>query len=52
MLSYMGFRLNWPYVHRRKLYYDHGSATLDAWYRPNKLRVNSLLRVQRYDSAA
>ena len=30
MLGYTGFRLTWSYVQRRKLYQDHGSATLDA----------------------
>ena len=50
MLRYMGFRLSRPYVPHPRLYFDYGSATLDAWYRPHQLRVDSLLRVQGYDS--
>ena len=50
MLRYLGHRLNRPSVKRPRLYFDYGSATLDAWYRPHQLRVDSLLRTQQYDS--
>ena len=44
MLDYMRFRLGRPYVASPRLYFDYGSATLDARYQPHQLRVDSLLR--------
>ena len=52
MLGYLNHCISRPHGPRPRLYFDHGSATLDAWYEPHQLRVDSLLRAQRYDSAA
>ena len=48
MLGYLGQKL--PRHHKPRLYFDYGSATLDARYQPHQLRVDSLLRAQRYDT--
>ena len=45
MLQYTRFRLSRPYyVASPRLYFDYGSATLDARYQPYQQRVDSLLR--------
>ncbi|MET4075423.1 alpha/beta hydrolase-fold protein [Hymenobacter sp. UYCo722] len=52
MVRYLGQRLSRTSVLRPRLYFDYGSATLDARYRPHQLRVDSLLRAQRYDTTS
>lgn len=44
MVQYMSYRLSRPYVAPPRLYFDYGSATLDARYQPHQLRIDSLLR--------
>jgi enterochelin esterase-like enzyme len=41
MLAYLEKELPQPGRHR--LYFDHGTATLDAWYPPSQKRVDALL---------
>ena len=48
MLQYLARQL--PRRHKPKLYFDHGTATLDAWYAPHQLRVDNQLRAYGYDS--
>ena len=50
MLGYLRHRR--PRHARPRLYFDYGSATLDARYQPHQLRVDSLLRAQHYDTTA
>ena len=49
MLGYLDKKL--PRHRRPKLYFDHGSATLDARYEPHQARIDSTLRAHGYDSA-
>lgn len=46
MLTYLEAKL--PQRRRPKLYFDYGTTTLDAWYEPHQLRVDSLLRAKGY----
>ena len=46
MLRYLNAKL--PTVRKPKLYFDYGTATLDAGYEPHQLRVDSLLRAKGY----
>ena len=39
-----------PRSHKPRLYFDHGSATLDAWYEPHQLRIDSVMRAHGYDA--
>ena len=39
MVQYLGQKL--PRRPKPQLYFDYGSATLDAWYEPHQLRVDS-----------
>ena len=48
MRDYLARKL--PRRRRPKLYFDYGSATLDAWYAPHQLRIDNQLRAQGYDS--
>ncbi|GAA3966420.1 alpha/beta hydrolase [Hymenobacter antarcticus] len=48
MVQYLDRKL--PRRHRPKLYFDYGSATLDARYQPHQLRVDSVMRAHGYDS--
>ena len=48
MRDYLAKKL--PRRRRPKLYFDYGSATLDAWYAPHQLRIDNQLRAQGYDS--
>lgn len=47
MVQYLDKKL--PRRDRPKLYFDHGTATLDAWYAPHQLRVDSVGRTHGYD---
>ena len=49
MVQYLGKKL--PRRHKPRLYFDYGSATLDAWYAPHQQRVDSVLRAHGYDSS-
>ncbi|MFC7669644.1 alpha/beta hydrolase [Hymenobacter humi] len=46
IVQYLGQKL--PRRRKPKLYFDYGSATLDAWYEPHRLRVDSVLRAHHY----
>jgi enterochelin esterase-like enzyme len=46
MVRYLDQKL--PRRHKPRLYFDYGSATLDAWYQPHQLRVDSVLRAHGY----
>ena len=48
MLGYLHSRLSRPNVRHLRLYFDYGSATLDAHYPPHQQRVDSLLRAIPY----
>ncbi|MDO7846387.1 alpha/beta hydrolase-fold protein [Hymenobacter sp. M29] len=49
MVQYLGRKL--PRRHRPRLYFDYGSATLDAWYAPHQTRIDSVLRAHHYSAA-
>ena len=49
MLRYLDAKL--PAARKPKLYFDYGTATLDAGYEPHQLRVDSLLRAKGYGPA-
>lgn len=49
MLRYLDAKL--PATRKPQLYFDYGTATLDAGYEPHQLRVDSLLRAQGYGPA-
>ena len=46
MLDYLGARLPAPGMHR--LYFDHGTATLDSLYAPGQRRADALVRAKGY----
>jgi predicted alpha/beta superfamily hydrolase len=46
LLAYLSAQLPLPTNH--KLYFDHGTATLDSLYKPTQMRVDSLLRQRGY----
>jgi predicted alpha/beta superfamily hydrolase len=46
MLTYMQAKL--PHRRKPKLYFDYGTTTLDAWYEPHQLQVDSLLKAIGY----
>jgi predicted alpha/beta superfamily hydrolase len=46
MLRYMHEKL--PQRRRPRIYFDYGTATLDALYEPSQLRVDSLMNAHRY----
>ena len=48
MVQYLNYRLSRPYVKPPRLYFDYGSATLDARYQAHQQRIDSLLRAIRY----
>lgn len=48
MVKYINYCLSRPYVKPPRLYFDHGSATLDARYQAHQQRIDSLLRAIRY----
>jgi enterochelin esterase-like enzyme len=48
MVRYLDKKL--PRSRKPKLYFDHGSATLDAWYEPHQLRIDSVMHAHGYDA--
>lgn len=46
MVAYLQQKL--PRHKRPKLYFDYGTTTLDAWYEPHQLQVDSVLRTAGY----
>ena len=46
MVAYLDQKL--PRSPKPRLYFDHGTATLDAWYAPHQLRVDSTGRAHGY----
>lgn len=46
MMRYMAERL--PQRRRPRVYFDYGTATLDALYEPSQLRIDSLMRAAGY----
>jgi len=48
-MQYLSTHLPSPKTH--KIYFDHGSATLDAMYRPYQLQADSLMKVAGYTDA-
>ncbi|ALW86784.1 hypothetical protein AUC43_17880 [Hymenobacter sedentarius] len=50
MVQYLDKKL--PSRNKPKLYFDYGSATLDAWYEPHQVRIDSVLRAHHYNSKA
>jgi enterochelin esterase-like enzyme len=46
MVQYLDKQL--PRSGKPKIYFDHGSATLDAWYEPHQLRIDSVMRAHGY----
>ena len=46
MVRYLDQKL--PRSRKPRLYFDHGSATLDAWYAPHQVRIDSVLRAHGY----
>ena len=46
MVQYLDKKL--PRNRKPKLYFDRGSATLDAWYEPHQLRIDSVVRAHGY----
>ena len=49
MVRYLDKKL--PRSRKSKLYFDHGAATLDAWYEPHQLRIDSVMRAHGYDAS-
>jgi enterochelin esterase-like enzyme len=49
LLGYIEAQL--PAAGRHRLYFDHGTATLDAWYPPWQARVDELLRDKGYSAS-
>lgn len=47
MLAYLDEKLSRA-APRPKLYFDYGTATLDAWYEPHQQRIDALLRKKGY----
>ena len=48
MVQYLDQKL--PRQHKPKLYFDYGSATLDAWYALHQHRVDSVMQAHGYGS--
>jgi predicted alpha/beta superfamily hydrolase len=44
------FSRNLPNPKQHKLYFDHGTTTLDAWYEPYQLHMDSLCRESGYET--
>ncbi|MDB5233159.1 MAG: hypothetical protein JWR44_152 [Hymenobacter sp.] len=49
MVRYLDQKL--PRSNKPRLYFDHGTATLDAWYAPHQARIDSVLRAHSYDAS-
>jgi enterochelin esterase-like enzyme len=49
MLKYMRKKL--PKAKKHKLYFDFGTATLDAWYEPYQRKADDIMRKKKYDSS-
>lgn len=49
MLKYMRKKL--PKAKNHKLYFDFGTATLDAWYEPYQREADDIMRKKKYDSS-
>ncbi|GAB2865666.1 alpha/beta hydrolase-fold protein [Hymenobacter ruber] len=49
MVQYLDKQL--PRSGKPKIYFDHGSATLDAWYEPHQLRIDSVMRAHGYNAS-
>ncbi len=49
MEQYLREKLPAPGTHR--LYFDHGTATIDAWYGPSEQRIVSMIRDKGYTEA-
>lgn len=46
MIKYLAPRLD--KMSAKKIYFDYGTETLDAWYEPHQLRIDSLFKAKRY----
>jgi len=42
---------NLPKANTKKIYFDYGSLTLDAFYKPYQLKIDSIIKLKGYDSA-
>jgi pimeloyl-ACP methyl ester carboxylesterase len=42
---------NLPEANTRKIYFDYGSLTLDAYYKPYQVKIDDLMKRKGYDAA-